>query len=189
MNRTTSNMVRESCGECNKQIYIGQSALICSKCDIIFHNTCLSDAVVFRQSTYCNLCVEKYDIIRYNPYFIDYEVNHERFYESDISNLHDMFDGLSEILENCQQYSMDDLNIILNDIERLAQDSTLDSFSSYFYNLDGNNSNFDKFLCEIATIKHEFSVIGLAETNIEACSKDLYQIGNYSSCYQDKKRG
>ena len=100
MNLRTSNIVRESCGECNKQIYIGQAALICSKCDIIFHATCLSDAVVFRQSTYCNLCVAKYDIIRYNPYFIDYEVNHDRFYESDVSNFADMFDSVSEILEN-----------------------------------------------------------------------------------------
>ena len=189
MNRITTNMVRESCGKCNKQIYIGQSALVCSKCDLIFHATCLSDAVVFRQDTYCKLCVEKYDILRYNPYFIDHEVNHDRFYESDISNLTDMFDGLSDILENCQQYPTEKLNSILGDIDKLAQDSTLDSFSSYFYNLDGNNSNFDTFLCDIASIKHEFSVIGLAETNIEACSKELYQIGNYSSCYQDKKEG
>ena len=33
----------------------------------------------------------------------------------------------------------------------------------------------------------KFSVIGLAETNIDPCNKDLYQIPNYKSFYQDKK--
>ena len=89
-----------------------------------------------------------------------------------------MFDGISELLENCQQYSNIKLNSILSNIDGLARDSSLDNFSTYFFNIDGNNSNFDKFLCEIASIEHEFSVIGLAETNANACDKDLYQIGN-----------
>ena len=189
MIRLNRNIIRENCGKCEKQIYLGQSALVCSKCNIIFHATCLSDGVVFRQNIYCNVCVDKYDIIRYNPYYLINESDHERFYESEISDYNDEFNDLSNLLENCQQYSTENLNSILGDIDRLAQHESLDSFSSYFCNLDGNNSNFEKFSCEIASIKHEFSVIGIAETNVSACTKDLYQIGKYSSCYQNKKEG
>ena len=57
-----------------------------------------------------------------------------------------MFDSLSELLENCQQYSTSSLNSILHKIDKLANDKALDSFSTFFYNIDGNNSNFDNFL-------------------------------------------
>ena len=188
-----TNIVRENCGKCSKQIYLGQSTHVCTKCDIIFHANCLSDAIIFRQNIYCAICVEKHDIIRYNPYHNHQEISDERFYESELTDYTHMFDSLSEILENCRQYSTAELNPILNGINTLATEESLDSFSTYFSNIDGNETNFDKFLCNLAGINHQFSVIGVAETNIDPCNKDLYKIDNYSSCYQlkkcDKKKG
>ena len=45
-------------------------------------------------------------------------------------------------------------------------------------------SNFNTFCVELKRIKHEFSVIGLAETNIEPELKSLYNISGYCSFYQ-----
>ena len=190
MTSLNGNITRENCGKCSKQIYLGQSAIVCSKCNIIFHASCItSDAVVFRQNTFCNICIDAYDIIRYNPYFTSQEIDHDRFYEFEITDYTDMFDSLSQLLENCQQYSTSRLNSLLRNINNLAHGEVLDSFSTLFYNIDGNNSNFDKFACEIAGIEHKFSIIGLAETNISSSSKGLYSISEYSSCYQDNKEG
>ena len=59
-------------------------------------------------------------------------------------------------------------------------------FSSLFLNIDGNRTNFDNFLIELDRFDFKFSAIGLAETNIDAYNKDLYQIDDYNSCYQAK---
>ena len=42
---------------------------------------------------------------------------------------------------------------------------------------------------KLRSIKEELSVIGLAETNVDPCNKDLYKLKGYSSCYQSKKEG
>ena len=46
----------------------------------------------------------------------------------------------------------------------------------YFYNIDGNKSNFDTLAGEI----------GLAETNVNAEHKDLYKLSNYNNFYTDR---
>ena len=58
----------------------------------------------------------------------------------------------SDILQNC---------LVLNNNTEL----TRSCFSSLFFNLDGNKSNFDNFAVELERHAHTFSVIGLAETN------------------------
>ena len=55
-------------------------------------------------------------------------------------------------------------------------DSNSASFSTYFYNIDGNKTNFDEFSVKLRSIKEELSVIGLAETNIDPCNKDLFKL-------------
>ena len=44
-------------------------------------------------------------------------------------------------------------------------------FSSYFENIDGNQTNFDKFAAKISSLGHDFSIIGLTETNINKIDK------------------
>ena len=63
------------------------------------------------------------------------------------------------------------------------------NLSVLFNNIDGNASNFDNFVAEISQYKHKFSVIALAETNIDEESKDLYSISGYTSEYGSKITG
>ena len=53
-------------------------------------------------------------------------------------------------------------------------------------NIDGNSTNFDNFAIQLQSISHKFSVIGLAETNTDPENGNLYQIKDYSSCYQSR---
>ena len=57
--------------------------------------------------------------------------------------------------------------------------------STYFYNIDGNASNFDAFVTELHQIENKFSILGLAETNCNPNNKDLYSISGYTSFYQN----
>ncbi len=149
-----ANITRENCGKCTRQIYIGQSAIICAKCDLIFHANCLPQARIFREQIYCEICIGKYDIIRYNPYYNHNESNDDRFYESEVTDYTDMFDSLSELLENCRTHSHTELKQTLDNIDKLVLEKSLDSFSTYFQNLDGNDSNFGDFACSMAAGCH-----------------------------------
>ena len=55
-----------------------------------------------------------------------------------------------------------------------------------FQNIDGNKSNFDTLAIELKRYEFEFSIIALAETNKGSEIKDLYQLTNYRSFYQEK---
>ena len=61
------------------------------------------------------------------------------------------------------------------------------NLSSLFVNIDGNKSNFDSLVTELHRIEHKFSVVALAETNIDSSEKDLYCLSeDYVSVYQSK---
>ena len=184
------NTKRENCGHCLKQIYLGQSAIICACCDMIFHNNCARELTIFRNRIFCPNCIEKFDIVRYNPYFNYHEgnIDNDKFYEEEPINYIDIIEDMSTILENCKGYSTVNLNKIFHEhLEQVGSDTA--SFSTYFYNIDGNKTNFDEFAVNVKSITNEFCVIGLAETNIDPCNKDLYMLDGYSSCYESKKEG
>ena len=44
---------------------------------------------------------------------------------------------------------------------------------------------FIYFAVNESQLKHKFSVIGLAETNVEPCNKDLFGLNDYTCDYQD----
>ena len=192
---------RENCGKCTKQIFVGQSAIICSKCDNIYHSNCFKDYTIFRDNIYCLLCIDQYDIIKYNPYFNNNQSddNHDRFYETEITDYVDAFDNVSRVLEECKQYSLTELNALFvntttnnNPLHANNDDNSTENsefLSHLFYNIDGNESNFDEFACSISCIGNKFSVIGIAETNTDPTNKDHYRIHDYNSCYQNKKEG
>ena len=204
MNR---NITREYCGKCTKQIYIGQSAIVCGKCDMIFHSACLIDYKIFREKIYCSVCIHKYDILRYNPFYSTNRSDdqYDRFYDNNVTDYTDSFDNVYQVLEGCKQYSATEVgtflkaksaSIINNNFNNGDENVNVhfEPLSHLFYNIDGNNTNFDKFLCNfVKSINFDFSVIGLAETNTDKTNKDLFRIDGYSSCYQslkeDKKKG
>ena len=58
-----------------------------------------------------------------------------------------------------------------------------------FNNIDGVKTNFDKLSAELSVANSDFSVITLAETNIDSCNKDLFRLHGYQSVYQAKIGG
>ena len=80
----------------------------------------------------------------------------------------------SNLLEKCNYHGFNSLDLKSS------------NFNTYFYNIDGNKSNFDTFISEIVPFDGKFSVIGIAETNISSDQKDLYNIDEYNSFYSDK---
>lgn len=174
--------LREVCDFCSRDIKLGQSIEECNKCNIVIHSKCFksSNFSLVNYAYYCNNCtlsVEK----RYNPYCKLIEL-----YKDDLEESEDLdFSTISKVasvLENCRSFTLNNFNDIDPDLFR-------DNISTFFLNIDGNSSNFDNFLVEQRSLKHTFSVIGLAETNTNSDSSATYQIPDYYSFYQDTLPG
>ena len=94
--------------------------------------------------------------------------------------------GLSKILNTCNKYDVKGFNCLTKSIHN----ANTSNFSCLCNNIDGNASNFDQFASEIlGQLKNCFSVIALTETNINIIHKDLYQLSNYTSEYNEKFSG
>ena len=161
------------------------------KCDIILHKKCALDKnfKMFRENWYCFDCLCNYDILKYNP-FLEILNDNDLDDNSDHNNfVTETSNKISEILESCKTFTPSDFNN-LSDEHKITNETHL---STYFQNIDGNRSNFDQFITELSEIDHEFSVVGIAETNTDPCNKNLYPISNHTSCYQNtfrnKKKG
>ena len=185
------NLVKEKCGICQKSINIGQSITECFSCEKIVHTRCIKDTSFVRIDSlnYCSSCSQSVEQ-RYNPYKLlldsDTRQDDPRFYDDDPDSLPDSILQCSNILQQCKSFNTAQLNEIL-------KNTNTNTFSSYFLNIDGNQSNFDEFAISLSQITHPFSAIGLAETNTCPSLGHLYQITNYTSYYQevypDKNKG
>ena len=183
-NNTSLTSNKEVCGLCTRKILIGQLTILCRNCDLIFHGRCATpdNFEQFRDNSYCTSCMTKNEIRRYNPFFNMFnDLNPDRFYEDEPQDFVESVEKLSNILEDCKSYSHDKLN-------KLVSTSKLqNNFSTFFVNIDGNKSNFDSLVTELSRIKHNFSVVALAETNINCSEKDLFCLSEeYTSVYQSK---
>ena len=175
---------REVCGFCFRSITIGQPITVCKHCDLIFHGRCITtkNFDLFRDKPYCSSCMDKNEIRRYNPFFnLFNDLNPDRFYDDEPSELVESVEKLSKILEDCEQYSSSTLNRTIN------SNGLQSMHSSFFLNIDGNKSNFNNLVASLSTVNHRFSIVALAETNIDASEKDLFCLGDdYTSVYQSK---
>ena len=185
--KIASSVSRELCECCHKPIYTHQPVVICPTCPLIVHNQCVADAnfEIGEGSDgiskwYCHNCYETHGIKRYNPFFecIESDKSHENSVEpaTDI----ECISKISDILNNCSPHNIENLNAKI--ISNMGK-----QFSTFFFNVDGNATNFDQFVAELQLYNHEFSVIALAETNIDQCNQNMYQIDNYQSVYQSKR--
>ena len=187
---TLQRLKREVCKGCTKQIYIGKPAIICRHCDTIMHKKCAFESKykLFRENWYCPDCLDNYDIVKYNP-FLEILNHHETDDKYDKSDFIESSNKISNVLETCKSYKSCDFKNIISTHE-ITNDTHI---STYFQNIDGNKSNFDQFTTELAELDHEFSAIGIAETNTNPQNKNLFKIDNYTACYQNtlgnKKKG
>ena len=179
---------REVCGLCSKSVLIGQTTILCKNCDLIFHARCatLQNFEQFRDNAYCACCMLKHEIRRYNPFFSMFDgldPDPDRFYEDESTEFVESVEKQSQILEDCKNYDHKKLNNLISNTDELRNNN----LSSLFINIDGNKSNFDSLVTELHRIEHKFSVVALAETNIDSSEKDLYCLSeDYVSVYQSK---
>ena len=170
----------EICACCNRPIRAGHPFIVCKNCDTIMHNRCRTpeNVIKFRDNMYCKKCIDQNDIIRYNPFYQAPHFDNNGLLDDEPINFIESLRTSSNILESCNSYSIQELNSrILCDDNR---------FSTCFLNIDGNSSNFDNFSIDLARIDHNFSVIGIAETNTDSVNGALYQLKNYNSIYQSR---
>ena len=185
-------ILREICEHCKKNINKGQSINECKKCNTIIHTKCVkkSSFELVNDKWYCQNC--SIDIVKiYNPFrnlngnssgsdTID-NSDSDRHYDVNIEDtLCDLADA-SSILENCR--SLKSIAAVNRHFELKGVTSC--SFSTIFQNVDGNRSNFDNFALHINKFEHKFSIIGLAETNTNPENKNLFNLDEYASFYQE----
>ena len=183
---------KEICEHCKKHINKGQSITECMKCNIVIHTKCLkiSNFELINEKWYCENCSETIAYI-YNPFRNLSGPSHGKEEETEYSdkhydyNIEEVFNDLadaSNILEYCKSLKS------AGEFNRFCELKGVNNsnFSTLFQNVDGNRSNFDNFAAHISRIEHKFSVIGLAETNICPKNKNLYDLDEYKSYYQDK---
>ena len=179
-------MKKEVCSCCFKYISLGQSITECEKCDTVIHTKCYktSNFLITSNQTFCGGCVALKQS-QYNP-FLSILNNHSRdndthSYDQELPEVFDSLHTASHILEKCSSFCTSEFNSLLT--------KTNADFSSLFFNIDGNKTNFDEFAAYLSTLHKEMSIIGLAETNINPSNKCLYPITNYTSFYQENMAG
>ena len=181
-----ANLIKEVCGQCSKNINIGQFTTECSTCQKILHTKCLkiSDFGSCDGLLYCLSCLSLI-AQHYNPFRTLNNTRRnndsEKHYDIEISDIIESVNLASQILDNCKTIPLSTLDPLISDNDNV-------DFSTLFLNIDGNKSNFDNFAAELASVNSKFSVIGLAETNIDPSLQNLYQLSGFTSFYQDPQQ-
>ena len=194
INKFPSTLKKELCGICNSSIKIGNVTAPCTICNKMFHKKCSNKErqhKIVNENFFCPTCSNS-STIKYNPFkkLFDSEYS-DKFYDNEPPEVTQHLETMSEVLEKCHCYTRHEFSEML-DNNLVADKSGI--FSSLFFNIDGNRTNFDSFAAELHTLKYEFSVIGLAETNVNENQANLYKLSpNYRSTYQsaveDKSKG
>ena len=176
MDISTNN--RETCHDCSKSILTHNSFIICKTCQKICHAKCAKNLYTFDfiDGNWCCRECSSLEETRYNP-FKSYR--YDKYSQPDNENFNEIHQ-VENLLNCCNRYTFFELN---NHIR------SSDELSIMFKNIDGVTSNFDQFTTELMTKCSNLSVISLAETNLDECNKQLFQIRGYESIYQSKMTG
>ena len=178
-----TSTIKEKCLGCEKFIWAHNKIISCTSCNVIVHAKCSKSLFEFNQaknSWLCWQCLLKPP--KYNPFS---ELTHDKHDPNSLENINDIHE-ISNILENCTYFDTKSFNKLAKKFH--AKNDRM--FSCMFNNIDGCAANFDTFATDVVgQHKNLFSVIGVAETNIEPCHKNLYQLSNYTSDFNDKFPG
>ena len=154
---------KELCNCCSQSIKIGQPICECSLCNKIIHGSCFNASkFLFTQNIFiCAPCNENRDE-KYNPFSVFNSGDGSKFYDVEPADVIESVRKISTILDKCSLCSVSDVNKLFS-----SDMSSMQEFSSFFLNVDGNKTNFDSFVSELELYKNKFSVIGLAEPNTD----------------------
>ena len=174
---------KEKCLGCDKFIWTHNQIMTCENCKIIVHGKCSKSLFTFNNvsnSWHCWQCLSKPP--KYNPFS---KHSHDKHDPNSLDDISDLVE-ISKILQNCSNYDVKKFNKISK--EHFSKNSRI--FSTLFNNIDGCASNFDDFVSDIVCqYKHLFSVIGIAETNMNSCHRNLYKLNDYTAEYNNKYPG
>lgn len=177
-----NNRSRERCHCCFSSLLTHHRVVICSHCGQIAHDKCALKFYNFNNITdrwSCWECTSSV-IPRYNPFeSVVYDKNLQ-----DESDALEEINSISKLLEECSYYDRERLE---NTLSKFCKSSA--STPIFFNNIDGLKSNFDTLSAEISTLKNKFAIIALAETNIDSCDKNLFQLNGYQSVFLAKMGG
>ena len=171
---TSQNTIINKCEICQKHLLLHHKIIVCESCDIIVHGKCSEQSFSYNHIKNCWEChnctinAER----RYNPFASS---AFSKYDPVDLSCIDDLSE-ISKILDSCQSYNIEGFKSLL---KGNGSNETSDRISFICNNIDGNATNFDVFTSIISLHSHNFSVIGLTETNIDSIHKDLYNIPNY----------
>ena len=127
--------------------------------------TARNTITTFRNNVSCRSCLQTKNILRYNPFYDVIKESQEDLEKPYVQNQLsqddiDTITPLSAILQSCSYYSIKSFN-----------EASFSYSNAYlnckFLNIDGNASNFDTLLGTLKAFRCQFSVLGLAETNID----------------------
>ena len=180
---------KERCVGCRGYISTHNKIVVCNSCNIIYHAKCSTRLFEFDHINdlwLCWKCVANKPQ-KYNPFI---SLTYDKHDPNNLEEIDDLTD-ISNILDSCLLYTSQEFNKLTDTNPLNNEDKSM--ISVLFNNIDGNASNFDAFLAELGQYKNTFSIIAIAETNIDESSKDLYSICEYNSEYnskiQNKKKG
>ena len=178
-----SNLNKDKCEVCKGLIMKQSKIMTCNGCTKVVHGKCAKSLFVYDHIENTWMCFDcsNSKLKRYNIFSKNCYDKHDPNNLYDVDDLHE----LSKILNNCKNYDVKGFNGFTKTINT---DNNI--FSCLFNNIDGNASNFDQFASEIlGQLKNCFSVVALTETNTNILHKDLYQLSNYISVYNEKYPG
>ena len=170
---------REICHGCSKNILKHNSFVVCYNCQKICHARCAKRLYSFdfiEDKWCCWECISLKET-RYNP-FKSYR--YDKYSQPDNENF-DEIHQIENLLDNCNRYKF-------NELSNLIPDSN-EQLSIMFNNIDGIMSNFDLFTTELILRNKNLSIITFAETNLDECNKNLFNLEGYQSVYQSKIAG
>lgn len=171
-----STRSREKCHGCSKNILMHHKIIICQYCQKIAHSKCASKLYNYdhiADSWICWECTSTAEK-RYNPFT---SIRYNKYEQNDSESFNEL-NYIDQLLENCSRYNLSQLNKTTNEYK--------DALSIFYNNIDGVTSNFDDLCSELGIMQEKFSIITLAETNLDATNKDLFRINGYQSLYQSK---
>ena len=174
----TGTRSKEGCHCCSKSVLKHHAIVICDQCQKIAHGKCASKSYNFNHlddSWSCWECTST-ALKRYNPF------SAVRYNKYD-NNSMDAFSEVShvdQLLQDCAPHNISCMDSLL----RL--DAHKNKLSVFYNNIDGVASNFDNLSAELSPMKSKFSIVTLAETNLDAENKDLFKFTGYQSFYQSK---
>ena len=160
--------------------------MVCESCECIVHAECAKHNFEFNHLNNTWICMDcsNNDTKKYNPFS---NIVHDKYDPANINEVEDISE-ISKLLESCKSLNIQSFKKYL-----LENQDIKNKPSIVFNNIDGNSSNFDNFVADISRYNHEFSFIGIAETNVSSCHKGLYTIPGYTAEYNDisteKKKG